>query len=354
MQARSASENNRLQNVFFFVAIFLSILTFIAGVTLVVIVERKDNSDSSSLKPMVHWKKIADNLVNSSDSFNIMSPIVNCDECIKDTHRVSETIYVGIQTRANSPVADMKAVVFTVAPSQSPIVSTQVPDPSGGECCIVLMNKLRLRADTSVFINPTNTQGVSPVLTLASFLSANDEVRNTLGESLTFVKNFTLVNEPMTPGDNGRNEIFFAGLSNQPESMNIIGISIVYFVCWDFNQVSQKCIGDLQINTHKIIFNVQDFMFGDSKQMSQVMDLPSVAAHEYGHGQGLGDFRGDSCAGATMFATINTGETKKRTFHATDKQCLSFLYEQSVQTGDAMPLGPWKTYFLLIMYFLSL
>ncbi len=359
MQTRRSTELTSFQSFFFFAACILCVLFVIAGVAFIVAIDRKHGSSSSSLNSMARWEEVATGQFNVNDTFNVMSPPVNCNDCIRGMRRLSATIYTGVHLHPNNSAADMTMVILSTASSpNSPIISPQVRALEGGDCCVILMNDLRLRTDTNVFINPSNMQGVSPSLTLASFLSANSQVRSILGESKTFVKNFVLLNEPMTTSNNGRNEVFFAALTNQPESLNIIAISIVYFTCTEFNQVSRQCVGELSINTQKIIFNVRDFVFGDAKQLTQVMDLPSVAVHEYGHGQGLGDFTDDPCGDASMFAAITSGETKKRTLHSSDKQCLQFLYGEVVQvTATAMtrmPFNPWKVYFLILVYFLSL
>ncbi len=270
---------------------------------------------------------------SGSTVFNVKSPPVDFKKCVRGLRRVSPTFYAGVHylqkdnTRAELTLVWMTAVSFNVS-AAAQLIAPQVPRPEGGECCVVLLDELRLRSDTAAFINPANTQGLSPSFTLGAFLSANDQVRSALGEPKTFIKGFHLVNEAMTTDNNGRNEIFFAELTNVPGSLRIVAISIVYFSCTDFDRATDQCVGELAVETHKIIFNVKDFTFGDATHQAQLMDLPSIAAHEFLHPQGLGDFSGSSCREATMFATVGTGETNKRSFHSSDVRCLQSLYEE--------------------------
>ncbi len=309
-----------------------------------------------SLKSMAQWEKIAEETINSNGTFTVMSAPVDCAQCIQGLVRVSSTMYSGAHVRANSSVADMAVVLLSgeATPSQSPIVARQVAAPEGGPCCTLLLRGLRLRANEDVLINPANTQGVTPVHALSSFLSANDQVRSALGEAKTFIKRFVLVNDQMTANNNGRNEIFFAALTNVPESMNIVALSIVYFICTDYNAAAQQCVGELEMTAQKIIFNSAAFTFGDGKRRKTVMDLAAVANHELGHWQGIGDFSGDGCTEATMFGRVGAGETKKRTFHLTDRHCLQFLYGEVQSSSAPSMMIVWRgtTYLLFgILYF---
>ncbi len=287
------------------------------------------------------WTGVAMRMIDGDSMPDVLSPPVDYQKCIQGLRRISPTFYAGAHYPHNdSRFAELTYFWMTAAPANAstPIVAPQIPNPAGGECCVILLNGLRLRSNTEDFINPANGQGLTPAFTLGAFLSANDQVRSALGESKTFIKTFHLVNEVMTSSNNKRNEIFFAQLTNIPGSLRIVAISIVYFICTDFNDATNQCVGELAIETHKIIFNVKQFTFGDATQQKQVMDFASIAAHEFLHPQGVGDFTGASCQEATMFATADTGETKKRSFHSSDIQCLQSLYEQPI-TGKSMRLS---------------
>ncbi len=69
-----------------------------------------------------------------------------------------------------------------------------------------------------------------------------------------------------------------------------------------------------------------DFVWGNAKSDSSVMDWQNIATHEIGHGLGLGDIYNSACSEVTMYGYSTEGETKKRTLEPADINGLQELY----------------------------
>ena len=306
-----------------------------------------DNNNNPPEQESVNTFLAQPNLqIDTQRAFNVISPPVDCEQCTRGLQRVTPTLYSGAHANSSS----FMVVVLTPGPTITPIEAPQVAQPEGGACCVLILNDFKMRSAVEVFLNPTNRQGVSPSFALNSLLSANNQVRAALGAKKTFIERFTLTNEAMTVLNNGRSEVFFAELINVPNAMDVVAISVLYLTCAAVNQATGQCVGGFALDTHKIVFNVKDFVFGDATVNSALVDFASVAAHEFLHPQGLGDFTGALCTEATMFASITPGETKKRTFHAGDTQCLQFLYGvHSSDTGGCTAQQPPPPLLLLLL-----
>ena len=112
----------------------------------------------------------------------------------------------------------------------------------------------------------------------------------------------------------GRNEFSYG---DYPQK-GVIGVAIV----WGYFSGPPPT---REIVEFDVLFDT-DFIWGDGKIDTTVMDLQNIATHEIGHGLGLGDIYDSTCSEVTMYGYSNYGDIKKRTLEKPDVTGLQKLY----------------------------
>lgn len=108
-----------------------------------------------------------------------------------------------------------------------------------------------------------------------------------------------------------KNSIVFGDYPNS----GVIAVTSV----WYYKLTREIVEFDMEFNT--------DYVWGNAKENSPVMDLQNIATHEFGHAIGLGDLYNATCSSVTMYGYSNYGETDKRDLEQPDINGLLALYE---------------------------
>lgn len=105
--------------------------------------------------------------------------------------------------------------------------------------------------------------------------------------------------------------------SNWPYGPGTIAITWTYF------------FADGEIDEADMLMNGEDYFWTTSTGAADT-DVQSITAHEAGHYLGLGH---TDVASATMFATVDAGETSKRSLHADDIAGAEYIYGSGASSG---------------------
>jgi len=84
-----------------------------------------------------------------------------------------------------------------------------------------------------------------------------------------------------------------------------------------------------------MIINIEKYEIGDASLSSLVFDAWQLMGHEFGHVFGLGDIYTSSCSESAMYGYISSGDTTKRTIDEVSLDCVSALYDPSIQGEGA-------------------
>lgn len=126
----------------------------------------------------------------------------------------------------------------------------------------------------------------------------------------------------------GRNSIHFGSISEP----GVIAITTTWGI-FSGAEANRKLV------EWDMVFDEEDYGWGDADYNFRVMDLLNILMHELGHALGLGDVPDSNCDGATMYAWSHSGETDKRTLSNADIIGLRTLYGQTV---SGIPTSPGK------------
>jgi hypothetical protein len=114
----------------------------------------------------------------------------------------------------------------------------------------------------------------------------------------------------------GVNEVGFASIRGHP------GTVAVTLVWGQFDGPLEE----REIVEFDMVFDGENYSWGDGGVNRSVMDLQSIATHETGHSYGLDDIYDGACNDVTMFGTSVEGEIDKRSLANNDLGGLSLLY----------------------------
>jgi hypothetical protein len=112
----------------------------------------------------------------------------------------------------------------------------------------------------------------------------------------------------------GRSELV---LGDYPQS-GVIAVT----VAWGYFSVPPSF---REITEFDVLFD-KDYVWGEVKNNSEVMDWQNIATHEIGHGVGMGDVYQSGCSLVTMYGYSDYGEIQKRTLELQDIAGLLELY----------------------------
>jgi len=206
-----------------------------------------------------------------------------------------------------SPVLDLEPgtlerIVFIHYANGKVVANAKAPS------CYKLLGVKWKSLPVSYVVNPE----VEAIVSGAVF--AGNETWDAATSRELFSDNYSLATTANWDGDypDGLNEY---SMGNYPQS-GVIAVTVV----WSGVPIGGK---GRQIIEYDVMFDT-DFAWGNADPAK--MDLQNIAAHESGHGIGLGDIYSSSCSEVTMFGYSTNGETKKRTLEQPDIIGLQKMY----------------------------
>ncbi len=164
-------------------------------------------------------------------------------------------------------------------------------------------------------VNPTNAQGLSEEFIINAFLGAAGAWNHAKANKV-FDESFTIDYAAHYGSQNFTNEISFGEYPNP----QVIAIAASWF---DYDHLIES---DIFFNT--------SFRFGDATvdpNPLSMMDLQSIATHEFGHAVGLEDVFVEACSDVTMYVYASYGDIEKRTLEKPDIRGLRLSYKHSRQ-----------------------
>ena len=115
----------------------------------------------------------------------------------------------------------------------------------------------------------------------------------------------------------GRNEMAFGSIHGRPGTVAVT-------ISWG---VFGGPLATRHLSEYKLLFDEQQYQWGDGARKRSVMDLQAVATHELGHSLGLDDIYTSACTHVTMFGSSSEGATEKRTLEDEDVAGIQRLYK---------------------------
>jgi len=189
-----------------------------------------------------------------------------------------------------------------------------------GNCYIINSLGAYWKSPLVYGVDPTNIRGLSSSEVINVAQTGYSTWTNVLSNSDNlglYDPDIVVDGEDLVSPD-GKNELLFGSIAQ--------GGVIAVAITWGIFSGPQQ---NREIVEQDIVFDDGDFDFGDASINSNKMDFQSVMTHEIGHGMGgLGDETRPGCEFVTMFGSISTGETNKRTLAAPDIEAIRLNYGQ--------------------------
>jgi hypothetical protein len=198
--------------------------------------------------------------------------------------------------------------------------------PSGASCYELFATGSKWKETETYFVDTTNAQGLTGSFVLGRISSA-------IGawNALTIPTFVIGTRDSSSSGDgpdpstpDGKNEWSFGSISNE----GTIAVAIVW-------GIFDGPVEERELVEWDVVFDEDDYEWGDSTANPSKMDLQNIATHEFGHCVGLADLYTEECSGATMYGYASEGETKKRSLDSGDINGFCSLYECTGSTGTS-------------------
>ena len=166
-----------------------------------------------------------------------------------------------------------------------------------------------------LIIDTSNMEGLSQdfvVTTITASLVSWDSITF---HDLYGIVNVGLCDGPDEASPDEKNEIMFGDL----DEPGVIAVCIV----WGYFGGPPK---QREIIEYDIVFDQNDFDWGDATMDQSLMDLQNIATHELGHAFGLADLYDSNAYEETMYGYSSEGDTEKRTLYLGDIAGIQNLY----------------------------
>ena len=161
----------------------------------------------------------------------------------------------------------------------------------------------------SYVINPTNPDGLSKAFVTGAISAGAEEWDSWTGAEL-FKGKYGVDYEATYGVQDYVNAIAWGDYPTE----GVIGVTTVWY-----NPATKTIVEfDIMFDT--------DWVWGNAKANSTVMDLQNIATHELGHGAGLGDVYEIECSEVTMYGYSDYGEIQKRDLAGPDITGIQELY----------------------------
>ena len=219
---------------------------------------------------------------------------------------------------------------------------------SSGTCYTFLAEGAYWKQTKNWYINTINTEGLSSSFLLNTAKTAanqwnNNLIVNPLGTGFATTTKTVSLDAP-----DGDNVILFGS----------IGTGGVLAVTYTWG-VFDGPIGSRELIEWDMVFDEQDWNWGDADSTPSVYDFQSVCTHELGHAIGMGDLYNSACTAQTMFGSVGPGSTSKRTLATGDIVGVQTLYGDPVtdsndsdsDTGSSLLSGQYITAKVILLSF---
>jgi hypothetical protein len=191
--------------------------------------------------------------------------------------------------------------------------------PGGGggstKCYAFLAKDAKWKSTESFLLNPANTEGMSDSFVEKTIDDAVDTWDSEVATDIFGARIST--SDPLsadTVSPDGDNEVYFGSISDPG--------AIAVTITWGIFSGKPS---NRELLEWDMVYDQDDFVWGDADVDPLVMDLGNVATHEVGHAGGMGHPE-DTCTEETMYRFATEGETKKRDLNAGDIAGINDLY----------------------------
>ncbi len=230
--------------------------------------------------------------------------------------KISPTLYDLGQKNVNGKLAQGYAFIHLKDPSgKNAFAKAQGIKRTAANCYGFLAKNARWKVTEPYILEATNSSGLSP-----EYIASASAVSMTTWDSQVAFGLFGqrvdgVVDGADTSSPDGKNEIYFAPISNP----GTIAVTIVwgYFSGPTFQR---------ELLEYDMVFDDADFRWGDAQVDPAVMDFQNIATHELGHAAGLADIYTTSCTQETMYGYATEGEISKRDLNTGDITGIKKLY----------------------------
>jgi len=188
--------------------------------------------------------------------------------------------------------------------------------PGAPTCYGFLASGARWKTTESYILDATNDDGLSGATVANVIASGTERWDANVAFDVFGVQAAGIVDGVDSSAPDGKNEVLFGAITDA----NAIAVTTV----WGYFSGPTR---SRQLLEWDMIFDDDDFQWGDATVNASVMDFENIAVHEIGHSAGMADLYTSACAEQTMYGYATEGETKKRDLNTGDITGIQTLYK---------------------------